>query len=227
MTWNKSEFINFIIENKIIGFFKKPLILKSGRESLWYINWRSATEDVYLIDKLTDLILDFIESLNLPSKITTYYGVPEGATKLGVITQYKWAKKHSDLTKGKYILAMGRANPKSHGDPKDMYFLGEPKGNVVVLEDTVTTGDSLLDSIENLLNNNIKVIAVVCLSNRNEKREDGTNIISIIESLKIPFYTMSNAIEILPQAFDILQLDENLRTEIRNYFDKYGISNLD
>ena len=35
---------------------------------------------------------------------------------------------------------MGRAKPKQHGSPEDKYFVGEPNGKIVVLEDVTTTG---------------------------------------------------------------------------------------
>jgi len=89
MKWEKEiiNFNNFIIENNVIGLFKEPIVLKSGRESYWYVNWRNIAADVYLLDKLTDYLLSYIDFLDL--KPNCFYGVPEGASKLGIITQFK------------------------------------------------------------------------------------------------------------------------------------------
>ena len=127
MCWeNKIEsFHNFILNNKIIGFFKEPLKLKSGRLSYWYINWRNITSDVFLLDKLTDYIISFVQNLRLVPKC--FYGVPEGATKIGLITQFKWGKVQKNFGPGGYVLSMGRGKQKDHGDPKDRIFLGIPR----------------------------------------------------------------------------------------------------
>ncbi len=227
MSWNKEDFINFILDNKIIGFFEKAITLKSGRYSYWYINWRNATEDVYLLDKLTDYIIEYISYLNI--KPDTFYGVPEGGTKLGLITQYKWAKKKEDLSKGKYVLSMGRALPKDHGDPKDKFFLGEPRGKVIIVEDTVTTGESLLNTVMELIDFNINIIAIVCLSNRNEIRDDGKYIGNMIEDLNIRFFAMSDAVELLPLAIKRFQIGRKIALKVQEYFNQYGMKkvNLD
>jgi len=217
---DKKLFSKFIIQNNVIGFFENPLKLKSGRLSYWYVNWRDVTEDVYLMDKLSDFIITFINDKGL--KPDTLYGVPEGATKLGLITQYKWAKRQPSLKKKDYCLSMGRAKPKEHGDPKDKYFLGFPRGNVIVLEDTLTTGTSLLNTIEMLKSFNVTIIATIVLTNRNEIRMDGTNIEDIMENRGINFYAMSEAIEILPLVCQKLKPSDIIKQRIIDYFNKYG-----
>ena len=146
--FNQQKFNQFILENNVIGFFEEPITLKSGRLSFWYVNWRNVAQDVFLLDKLTDLVINFVEDLNL--KPDCFYGVPEGATKLGILTQYKWAKKSSNFGLASHILPMGRGKPKDHGDLKDRFFVGMPRGETVILEDVTTTGSSLLETIEKL-----------------------------------------------------------------------------
>ncbi|MFX1356513.1 MAG: hypothetical protein ACFFA8_04440 [Promethearchaeota archaeon] len=222
MKWKtiKKSFNDFIIENNIIGIFEEPIILKSGRESYWYVNWRNIAEDVYLIDILTDYIISFVKYLELNPDC--FYGVPEGATKLGVITQYKWAKQHKNYGKGIFPLPMGRALPKRHGDPKDKFFVGAPKGKVIILEDTTTTGGSLIECIENLQILNLNIIAAIVLTDRNEKRNDGKTVKQVINERGIKYFPMSNAIEILPY----LKPKRILANHIEDYFKMYGSSNL-
>ncbi len=55
---------------------------------------------------------------------TPFTGVPEGATKLGVLASYIWAKGSSDFKPGRFPLPMGRAKPKEHGVPEDRFFVG-------------------------------------------------------------------------------------------------------
>ncbi|MFX1340518.1 MAG: hypothetical protein ACFFDK_18055 [Promethearchaeota archaeon] len=223
MNWEKQKdsFYSFIVENEIIGFFKEPLKLKSGRASYWYVNWRNISEDVFLLDKLTDYLISFVESIGL--KPDCFYGVPEGATKLGIITQFKWAKKQPDYNKGIYSLSMGRAKPKEHGDPKDKFYLGFPKGKTIILEDTLTTGGSLIETIEKLLSFKVEIIGTIGLTDRNEIRDDGKSVKEAIEEKNIDFYPMSNAFELLPKAYEKDKPGIEIAKNVEKYFKKYGI----
>ncbi|MHA1195459.1 MAG: hypothetical protein ACTSRH_10940 [Promethearchaeota archaeon] len=212
----KEEFSQFILSNNVIGFFETPIKLKSGRLSYYYINWRTISEDVFLLDKLADFIISFTESLNL--KPDCFYGVPEGATKIALITQYKWAKKQPDFTPRKYILPMGRGKPKNHGEIKDKFYLGAPKGKIIVLEDTTTTGSSLLKCLEDLKQIDVDIIAVIALTNRNEITENGKIVEELVNDLGIKYYAMSEIVDLLPK----LKIDENIKDHLKKYFKKYG-----
>lgn len=221
MTWQKKQFYDFIIENNIIGFFKEPLKLKSGRLSYWYVNWRNIAEDVYLIDNLSNYLINYVKHLELNPDC--FYGVPEGATKLGIITQYKWAKIQNNYDQDVYSLSMGRGKPKDHGAPKDKFFLGVPKGKVIIIEDVTTTGGSLVDTINKLSAVNTQIIAAIGLTNRNEIRDDNKSVEDIIKEKGINYYAMSNAYELLPIVFALLKPGKEIAKHIEDYFKKYGI----
>ncbi|NVM17825.1 MAG: hypothetical protein HWN80_08915 [Candidatus Lokiarchaeota archaeon] len=218
MSWEteRNNFYDFIIENKVIGFFDEPLTLKSGRKSYWYVNWRTIAEDVFLLDRVSDFLLSFVNYLNLIPDC--FYGVPEGATKLGVITQYKWAFHDKKIEPGKYVLSMGRGKPKDHGELKDKYFLGIPKGKVILVEDTTTTGSSMLKAIDDLIDNKVNIIAAIGLTNRNEIRDDGNTVEDAIKKKNVQYYAMSNAIDIIPK----LNPNPTVSNHIKDYFKKYG-----
>lgn len=222
MSWEteKDNFYDFIIKNNVVGFFNEPITLKSGRKSYWYVNWRTIAEDVYLLDKVSNFLLLFVKHLNLVPNC--FYGVPEGATKLGVITQYKWAFNDKNIQPGKYILSMGRGKPKDHGELKDKFFLGIPKGKIIILEDTTTTGGSLLKAIDDLLKNKVNIIAAIGLTNRNEIRDDGNTVEEAIKKKKVQYYAMSNAIDLLPK----LNPNSIITSHIKDYFKKYGASEI-
>ncbi|MFX0135226.1 MAG: hypothetical protein ACFFDN_16400 [Candidatus Hodarchaeota archaeon] len=216
MSWDKVSFTEFILNHNVIGLFEKPIKLKSGRLSYWYVNWRDVTSDVFLLDQLTDHIFLFIEYLGLKPKC--FYGVPEGATKLGIITQYKWARKQRHYNSEIYPLSMGRGKHKEHGDPKDRFFLGIPKGDTIILEDVTTTGGSLIKTIKKLGELDVKIIAAIGLTNRNELRDDGKTVKEIVQEYSVPYYTMSNAIDLLPN----IRMSEDMAKNIEEYFKKYG-----
>lgn len=216
MNWDKENFKEFILNQNVIGLFEKPIKLKSDRLSYWYVNWRNITSDVFLLDQLTDYIFLFVENLGLKPKC--FYGVPEGATKLGIITQYKWAKRQKNYNSGNYTLSMGRGKQKEHGDPRDKFFLGIPNGETIILEDVTTTGGSLINTIKKLRELKIEIIAAIGLTNRNELRDDGKNVKEIILEENVPYYAMSNAIDLLPN----LNMSEDMAKNIEEYFNKYG-----
>ena len=216
MNWDKDSFNEFILKQKVIGFFEKPIKLKSGRFSYWYVNWRNIASDVFLLDKLTDYIISFIHHLGLEP--SCFYGVPEGATKLGILTQFKWAKEHKNYSYGSHPLSMGRGKQKDHGDPKDRIFLGIPIGDVIILEDVTTTGGSLINTIKKLKELNVNIIAAIGLTNRNELRDNGKSVEETVLEYNVQYYAMSNAIELLPK----LEMNKEIAQNIEEYFKKYG-----
>jgi orotidine-5'-phosphate decarboxylase len=217
MTFNQAEFDNFVIDNRVIGVFEHPITLKSGRVSNWYVNWRDVAKDAYLLDQLTNFIISYVKVLGLHPD--TFYGVPEGATKLGVLLQLKWAQQDIIFSKGSHILAMGRAKPKEHGHPKDKFFVGMPRGKTIVVEDVTTTGGSMLGTLEDLKEAGVEVIAVIGLTNRNEKRDDGKTVKQATEDLGVKYYCLSNAVDLLPK-LKVISLEE--KEQIKEYFTTYG-----
>ena len=156
-----NNFEEFVIENKVIGFFDEAITLKSGRQSHFYVNWREPTYDAYLLDQLSSYIADYLSNSNL--EFDSLYGVPEGASKVAVVSALKLAQKSPSFAKGSHVVPMGRAKPKAHGKPEDKYFIGKPKGRVVVLEDTITTGMSLLETLDKLREAGIEVVCALSL----------------------------------------------------------------
>lgn len=232
--FDSKSFQEFIIENRVIGFFDEPITLKSGRRSYWYVNWRTVSEDVWLMDKLSDFVLDFTRDLKQQNKISaspdTFYGVPEGATKLGLLTQYKLARSNS-CSKGSHVFSMGRGKPKEHGVSKDRYFIGEPRGATIVLEDVTTTGGSLLSTIDQLLSADVNVIAAYGLTNRMEKSDSGKSVTELVSEKKsngrsVPYFYMSSAIELLPQIIKREKPAPHIVKSIQEEFKSWGVAEL-
>lgn len=224
MVFDQQQFNRFIIDNDVIGFFEKPITLKSGRVTHWYINWRTVTEDVYRTDQLTDFLISFIETKGLSPDCI--YGVPDGATKLGVVAQYKWSRAKASYAPGSHVLAMGRKTPKDHGDAKDKFFVGAPTGKTIVIEDTTTTGGSLLVAIDQLQRAGIEIIAAIGFSNRNEKRDDGMSVAEAVKAKGVDYLAMSNVLELLPEAIQQQNVGEDIRQAVVTYFEQYGIEPL-
>jgi len=221
--FNQEEYNRFLIENKVIGFFEEPITLKSGRISNWYVNCRNLLDRVGVMDRLTDFVLAFADEKSISADY--FYGVPEGATKLAVILNYKKGKLDNN---GNQALVIGRGKPKEHGDPKDKYFIGPAKegDKVIVIEDVTTTGGSLIDTIKHLQESNIEVVAAIGLVNRMEKRDDGKSVEKVINELDVPYFAMGNSIDLLPMGRDVSNPSGYVLEEVEKYFDRYGIAPL-
>ena len=222
-----NNFEDFVIENKVIGFFDEAITLKSGRKSHFYVNWREPTYDAYLLDKLSDYISDYLAHSDI--KFDCLYGVPEGASKVAIVSALKLAQKSSDYKKGSHIIPMGRAKPKAHGKAEDKYFIGQPKGKVVVLEDTITTGMSLLETLDKLVEAGIEVVAALALTDRMEKRDDGLSVRETIHKKyggKIAYHSMSAADKLLPIALERSNPSDEVKSSLIEEFEKYGVNPL-
>jgi orotate phosphoribosyltransferase len=213
-SFNQAVFNDFVIKNKVIGIFNEPITLKSGRQSYWYVNWRTVAENVRLIDHLSDYVLWFVDALRSSGKLkdcpNCFYGVPEGATKIGLFSQFKYALRFSNCEReDTQILPMGRGKSKEHGSVSDRFFLGQPKGRVIVIEDVTTTGGSLIEEIERLrLLDGVQIIAAIGLTNRMESNVEQR----INEKFSIPYYAMSNALDLLPIVLEGIESDKVLNS---------------
>ena len=215
--FNQEAFTDFIIENEILGFYEKPVRLSSGKLSNWYINWRESSSDAFLLDQISDFIIEYLLDHKLnPDCI---YGIPEGGSKLAIITQYKWATLSKNYKKGSHIIPMGRGMPKKHGPPMNREFLGRPKGNVLLLEDVITTGGSLLKHTRTLRKkSDVNIIAVLVLTDRMEKNRDGNLVQNLVEAMDIDFHRLSDAFSLIPRAFYKLRPGTKLRETIEKEF---------
>ena len=116
---NKESFNDFILENKIITFSRKPITLTSGKKSHIYVNWRNVLTDAFSVNELSNYVISFVKEKRLDPQ--SFYGVPESMSMFGGITQAKWASQSKDYHRGSYVLSMGRGKPKKHGEERDKY----------------------------------------------------------------------------------------------------------
>lgn len=181
-----AEFVNFAISQGVVKYFEDPIQLKSGQYSQYYVNWRSVSSSVSGIDALSRFVISYVSGLGI--EVDSFLGVPEGASSLGIITQYKWAFLNPPI-EGQ-ALPMGRAKPKEHGDPQDRFFVGAPKGKTVLIEDVTTTGGSLISFLEVLQASGIDVVAAVGLTNR-EALKDGRELIADkLKAFGVEYYSL-------------------------------------
>lgn len=222
--FDRQAFNRFILDHKVVGFFEKPVTLKSGRQSNWYVNWRTVSGDVFLLDAVADHLIAFVKQQGWAPD--AFYGVPEGASKLGVIATYKWALAQGSLKPGSHCLPMGRGKPKEHGAAQDRFFLTPPRGRIVVVEDVTTTGGSLIAALKQLKEIDVEVIAAVGLTNRMELRDDGRSVAEAVAEFGAPYLALSDATAFLPEAYARLKPGEAIGRAIEEEFARYGVAPL-
>jgi len=220
----RNEFESFIIDNHIVGFSEELHVLASGRTSHLFIDWSKASQDVYLMDEVTNYILAFAKSKGLHPDC--FYGVAEGTSPIGLITQFKWGKMNQ-ARHGTYVLAMGRGKLKERGPVSDRKYVGAPRGKTIVIEDTVTTGLSLLPTLDQLLAEpEVEVMAALCLFNRMALRDDGDSVAVAAAKKGIPFLDMADAFSVLPRAYACLQPRDEIADAVEAEYEQYGIEPL-
>lgn len=214
-----------MIDQDIIGFFPEPVTLKSGRLSHFYVNWRQASVDAWSLEQTSQFLLAYLKEL--PIEFDTLFGVAEGATKLSVITALKWAAEQEGFEKGSHVIAMGRGKPKAHGAPEDRYFIGMPRGRTFVIEDTATTGISLIQTIKSLQEWGVQVVCALSLTDRMEKSDDGLSVEEAVrKECQVPYLTMAKATKLLPLAFQKKSGEGYIKEALTIEFEKHGVEPL-
>jgi len=220
MGFDREAFLSFLVSEGVVGVFPEGRRLSSGRISHWYANCRILGDRVETIERLGCFLLDFVEEKEI--RFDCFLGVPEGGTKLAVIADYLKGKREGNP---RQPVVMLRGRPKEHGDPRDRLLLGPlAEGDrVVLLEDVVTTGGSVLRVIGEMRSMGVEVCAVVSLVDRMEKTVRGVPAAEEVEREGgVPFYAMSAAEDLLPRFLaSSPQASETVR-KIEEDFARYG-----
>ena len=182
--------------------------------------------DVFLVEELARYVLAFARSRNISAD--TFLGVAEGATKLGIITQYLAAHEAYDYGPGSHVLAMERGKIKEHGAPQDRYFLGLPRGKIVLLEDVTTTGDSLLSTAAHLYQTGREVQAALSLTDRKEFSSEGESVKETLERKGIEYHFLTDAPSLLPLAFEVWNYPQKreIGLLVEKEFREYGLEKI-
>ncbi len=153
----KAELLELI---KRKAFFRKKIILSSGKTSNYYIDARLITLDPKGIYLITQLIFSFIKK----NKITCIGGPTLGADPIvGALLLYSQMKKYS--LKGFIV----RKEEKKHGMRKLIEgSFPNRRGRILVIDDVITTGSSVLKVIDILEREKIHIFGCFCIVDRQE-----------------------------------------------------------
>lgn len=222
--FSQKGFNEYVLDRNIISI--RDTVLKSGRMSPYYMNWRDVVGEGHSGNLLVDYIISFVKDRGLQPK--TFLGVKESMSGFGAHLTYEWARLQPEYGKSRFPVVVERAKPKEdHGDPENRdYVGGRPREKVVVLEDISTTGDSCMGTVSKARENGAEIIAVVALTNRNEKRDDGMSVEEFYRKNRVPYHAMSNVLDLLPEVYKNRQDGNDFKDSLEGYFKKYGVREL-
>ena len=216
----KKEFIDFIIESKVLKFGN--FTLKSGRKSPFFVN-AGEFNSGYQLKKIGEFYAKSIkENFGLDFDLVfgpSYKGIPLAvATSIALYELY-----------GKEIsFSSNRKEEKKHGDTG--IFLGEKidrKLRVLIIEDVVTSGKSIEETYPIItMNNEVEVVGLLVSLDRNEHgkttRQTALQEISKLYNLKTAsIVNMKEVVEYLKENTDVLT-EDNIK-DIQSYYGKYGV----
>jgi orotate phosphoribosyltransferase len=137
----------------------KPFKLVSGRESPYYIDCRPTTHNAQGLALIGEVCFELIKDL----PVKAIGGLTMGADPIAhavALTSY---------LKGKPINAFSvRRQPKAHGTGGLLVGDVEPGDRVVVVEDVITTGGSVLKAVAAAREFGLRVVKVLILVDRQE-----------------------------------------------------------
>ncbi len=218
----KADFIEFMIQAGVLTF--GDFVTKSGRNTPYFIN----TGKYRTGEQLTQLGRFYAAALieNLGKNFDNLYGPAYKGIPLAVAAGIALQQNHNHNVSITY----NRKEAKDHGEKGTLIghqYTGSEK--VVIIEDVVTAGTSVRESMEILSANHSPKVAAVIVSVDRMERGQGqlTATQEIKEQFGMPVFSIVTVREIIthlhnrPLAGQIL-LDDARKAQMESYLAAYG-----
>jgi orotate phosphoribosyltransferase len=206
------DFIRYALDCGVLKFGEFEL--KSGRISPYFFNTGLFNTGIQLQNLGKFYAQALIES---GIEIDIFYGPAYKGIPLVVAT----AIAYSELAKSDMPFAFNRKEAKDHGEGG--LLVGAPlNGRVLIIDDVITAGTSVRESVEIIKNANAIPASVLIALDRQEK---GLGDISAIQEVTERFELPVTAIISLNNIIDYLKTtgETEQLTAIQNYQMRYGI----
>ena len=221
----KQEFIEFMVENKVLKF--GDFTLKSGRKSPFFMNaggyvtgsqLRKLGE--YSAKATHDNYADDFDVLTGPA----YKGIP-----LAVVT----AIAYSDLYGKEVRYCSDRKEEKDHGADKGSFLGSSLKDGdrVVMIEDVTTSGKSMEETVPKVRGAaNVEIVGLIVSLNRQEVGKSGDKV--ALDEVKELYGFNTAAIVSMDDVVECLYnkevkgqvvIDDTLKAAIDAYYEQYGV----
>ena len=209
MNKTQNNFFSLAIKEHALLF--GDFTLKSGKKSPYFFNIAALLEGGFL-HELSLMYLDVVEQLEEPYEVIfgpAYKGIPIAsslATQLGL--------KNSKA----YPVCFDRKEEKDHGEGGVLIGSVENK-RVLVVDDVLTAGSALRNSIKLVNESGGKVVAAVVALDREEKNKDAGTVKESLEGeLNIPIRSIAS-ISRLTNFLEQENLQEQADLIKRHYFE--------
>lgn len=155
----KSQLLQLIDELAVV---RGKVTLSSGQEADYYLDLRRVTLDHRSAPLIGDVMLDLLESTGYLDEVEAIGGLTMGADPVGTAIMHRSVVRGTP--KDTFVV---RKAAKEHGMGRRVEGPDVRGRKVIAVEDTSTTGGSVLTAVEALREAGAKVIAVAVVMDRN------------------------------------------------------------
>jgi orotate phosphoribosyltransferase len=179
---NKKKILENLIKKKaiLISDYNKPFKLSSGELSHYYYNSKNCILDPQGLDIISDLLLKKVRKFQVKS----IGGIETGSIPLATAICLRSSLTESDPLSAFFV----RKEPKRHGPQSDgplAYFEGNAVSPIVIVDDVITTGKSVINKTLNRIKKlGLAVSGIVCIIDREQGAED------LFKENDIEFYSL-------------------------------------
>lgn len=198
----KKQFIEFTLEHQILRFGN--FSLNSGRESPYFFNTGLCNNG-----KLLANLADFYSSFLMKNSIE--YDFIFGPAYKGITLATSISNSLYNSHNINKSFCFNRKEAKTHGEAG--IFVGSaPKGNALIVDDVISSGKSIIESIDLLSDNDAKPSSVLVAFDRMELGIDKRASIEILEKYKIQVYSIITLDDII----DFLNNNKMMSSELKS-----------
>ena len=163
---------------KDLAVVRGRVTLSSGKEADYYLDLRRVTLDHRSAPLVGDVVLDLLEAHDLLDKVDAVGGLTMGADPVGTAVMHRSVVRGTPLDS--FVV---RKEAKKHGMSRRVEGPDVAGKRVVAVEDTSTTGGSVLTAVEALKEAGAEVVAVAVVMDRDTGAKER------VEATGIPYLT--------------------------------------
>ena len=192
------EFAIFLHQNDIIKF--GDFTLASGKKSSYYIDLRLVASFPHIFRKMTKNLQKLVSEKTGLDNFDSLVSVPTGGLVIGSALAIETVKP----------LIYVRDKPKDYGTTKSIEGKIFSGMKVILIDDVVTTGSSVINAIKQLKDAGLSISDVYVIINRLE----GAN--NTLELEKVNLYQLTDVLEITTILFQEKLVSKEILDKINN-----------
>jgi orotate phosphoribosyltransferase len=223
----KKDFIEFMVRSGVLTFGE--FITKSGRKSPYFINtgnYQTGKQLAGLGSYYADCIMDNIEKGNLKKDIKALFGPAYKGIPISVAASIALAERHGLDVR----YCSSRKEVKDHGEGGSLLgYRLQPGDSVLVVEDVITAGTAMRESIPLLRGYGVTIEGLVVSVDRMERGTGSkTAIGELLEEYGIPTYPIITVRDILDALYQKpvngkIYIDDEVKQRMEAYLGAYCV----